>query len=37
MLKYTFIVAVVAVLVLPGQSQAQGYSVRAIDAKSGGF
>lgn len=35
MLKYTFIVAVVAVLVLPGQSQAQGYSVRAIDAKSG--
>jgi len=35
MLKYIFNLTVVAFLVLPIQSQAQGFSVRAIDAKSG--
>jgi len=35
MLKYIFCLAVVAFLGLPIQSQPQGYSVRAIDAKSG--
>ena len=35
MLKHIFSLALVAFLLLPIQSQAQGYSVRAIDAKSG--
>jgi hypothetical protein len=34
-LKYIFSLAVVAFLALPAESQTQGYSVRAIDAKSG--